>query len=75
MFLQAGRVKEALEICTSIIEKDANNVDAFCDRAEAHIINEDFEAGKAVGVMFKSSGSKFAGRGEPECSLCLSLQL
>jgi len=43
--LQAGLVEEAMTACKQVFDLDANNQDAYCDRAEAHIINEDFQEG------------------------------
>ena len=44
--LQAHHTKEALAVCSEVLEKEPNNVDAIIDRAEAHIQNEMFEEGK-----------------------------
>jgi hypothetical protein len=41
-------VKEALTACTTVLEKDANNVDALCNRAETYINNEQFEEGNTI---------------------------
>ena len=38
-------MKEALDICGEIIRKDANNVEALCDRAEAYLMDENYEEG------------------------------
>ena len=45
LFSQAGHVNEALEICSEIIKKDPNNVEAFCDRADAYIFDENYDEG------------------------------
>lgn len=40
---KAENAKEAIEICTEVLEEERDNVDALCNRADAHIINEDFQ--------------------------------
>ena len=32
---------------------DPNNIDAMVDKAEAHIANEDYQAGKSVSLIFR----------------------
>ena len=31
--------------CNTILKDDENNVDALCNRAEVHILNENYEQG------------------------------
>merc|ERR1712038_208494 len=40
---KAGHFSEAHSICTDVIEHSHNNIDALIDRAEAYILNEQFE--------------------------------
>lgn len=42
-YSQNKNVQEALDSCKSVLEFDPNNVDALCDRAEAYLINEQYE--------------------------------
>lgn len=42
-YAKAGQSKEAIMICSEILRYDETNVDVLCDRAEAHINNDDFD--------------------------------
>ena len=42
---QAGNIQETMKACKEVFDLDAHNQDAFCDRAEAHILNEQYEEG------------------------------
>jgi len=33
-------------VCTRVLEKDPNNIDALCNKAETYIHNEQFDEGK-----------------------------
>ena len=39
---------QALDACSRILESDSENVDALVDRAETHILNEDFDMGNVL---------------------------
>ncbi|XP_067668798.1 dnaJ homolog subfamily C member 3-like [Haliotis asinina] len=41
---KAGHLSDALMICEEVLELDPQNIEALADRAEAHILNEDFQA-------------------------------
>ncbi|XP_041348015.1 dnaJ homolog subfamily C member 3-like [Gigantopelta aegis] len=41
---KAGHISDALKICQEILEIDEGNINALIDRAEAHILNEDYQA-------------------------------
>lgn len=42
---QAGHIKEAIQECTEILQNgDPNDVDVLCDRAEAHLLDENYDA-------------------------------
>lgn len=43
---QLGSVKEALNACNNVLQRDSENLDALIDRAEAHIADEDYDKGK-----------------------------
>lgn len=47
-----GSVKEGLAACNKVLEMDPQNVDAYIDRAEAHIANEDYDRGTYYWVIF-----------------------
>jgi len=38
------RTSEAIKACTDALEIDEHHVDSLCNRAEAHVANEDYEA-------------------------------
>jgi DnaJ family protein C protein 3 len=44
--LQGGHGKDALKACNEALDMDPENANILCDRAEAHIANEDYEAGR-----------------------------
>ena len=37
------QIKEALQVCSDILRREPDNVDALCDRAEVYILDEKFE--------------------------------
>ena len=44
--LHAGHVAEAINECTEVLKYgDENDLDVLCDRAEAYIVNEEFDKG------------------------------
>lgn len=51
---QLKNIKEASNICTTVLEKDPNNLDALCNRAENFINNEQFE--EAISDYRKAEG-------------------
>lgn len=50
----AKNIKEALNICTMLLDKDPNNIDALCDRAENYINDEQYE--EAISDYRKAEG-------------------
>ena len=44
--LQVGETNEAIRECNKALDVDPNDVDALCDRAEAHLQNEMYDEGK-----------------------------
>lgn len=40
---EAGHISEALKSCSEVLDRDHDNVEALCDRANAHILNEAYE--------------------------------
>uniref|UniRef100_UPI00358E80AF dnaJ homolog subfamily C member 3-like n=1 Tax=Myxine glutinosa TaxID=7769 RepID=UPI00358E80AF len=44
--LKNSQVSEAVLVCSEVLKHDPRNVEALCDRAEAHILNDEF--GEAV---------------------------
>ncbi|CAJ0949741.1 unnamed protein product, partial [Mesorhabditis belari] len=43
--LNAGHVREAIQECSEVLKnQDENDVEVLCDRGEAHILNEDWDA-------------------------------
>lgn len=44
--LQMGKIKEALAACNTVLEMDPENIDAIIDRAEAHIMDEEYDKGE-----------------------------
>lgn len=43
-------MNDALKSCSEVLQLDPDNVDAMVDKAEAHIANEDYDAG--INVFF-----------------------
>lgn len=43
---KAGFEKEAIKKCSEVLTIDSNNVDAYCDRAEAYIKATQYNDGK-----------------------------
>lgn len=48
-----GNLKEALQTCNQVLEVEPENVDALIDRAEAHLVNEDYD--KAISDYQKAN--------------------
>lgn len=42
---QNEQAKEAIRSCTEVLEQDAGNINALKDRAEAYILEEQYEEG------------------------------
>lgn len=43
---EAGHIAEAIQECTEVLNNgDPNDLDILCERAEAHILNEQFDKG------------------------------
>lgn len=43
---EAGHIAEAIQECTEVLNYgDPNDVDILCERAEAYILNEQFDKG------------------------------
>ena len=45
IFYQAGHGSDAIKSCTELLEMDPESLDGLCDRAEAHIANENYDEG------------------------------
>jgi hypothetical protein len=48
---KAGHTSEAITLCTEVIQKaivDTDKFNALCERADAHILLDDFDAGALV---------------------------
>ena len=45
---------DATTQCNEALKLDENDVDALCDRAEAHILNEMYDEGELVALHFFS---------------------
>lgn len=46
-YFQAGHLQEAIQECSEVLKnQDENDVDVLCDRAEAYLLQEDWESGK-----------------------------
>ena len=43
---QLSNVDESLKFCSEVLQIEPQNIDALMDKAEAHIANEDYEAGR-----------------------------
>ncbi|KAK7089969.1 dnaJ homolog subfamily C member 3-like [Littorina saxatilis] len=48
-----GKIKEALAACNTVLEMDPENIDAIIDRAEAHIMDEEYD--KAINDYQKAN--------------------
>ena len=42
---QGGHGSEPIKACNEVLEMDPENLHALCDRAEAHIANENYDDG------------------------------
>ena len=42
-----------MDACNAVLEYDEKNIEALCDKAEALILNEEFEEGKKLKFWFK----------------------
>ena len=47
LMLQGGHGSDAIKSCSDLLEMDPDSIDGHCDRAEAHIANENYDAGKS----------------------------
>lgn len=45
---QLNNPSDAIKQCNEALKIDENDVDALCDRAEAHILNEMYDEGKKM---------------------------
>ena len=45
LFQQAGHGSDAIKSCSDLLEMDPDSLEGLCDRAEAHIANEDYDEG------------------------------
>lgn len=45
---EAGHVAEAIAECNEILNDDPSDADILCERAEAYILEEDYDAGKGI---------------------------
>ena len=45
LILQAGHGTDAIKSCTDLLDMDPDSIDGLCDRAEAHIANENYDGG------------------------------
>jgi hypothetical protein len=52
LVFQGGHVKEAMTTCDQVLDMDPQNTDALINRAEAHIVNENFDRGKGRKELF-----------------------
>jgi len=52
--LRQKNIKESLAVCTVVLEKDPNNIDALCNKAETYIHNEQFD--EAIAEYRKAEG-------------------
>ena len=46
IYFQLQDPNEAIKQCNEALKLDENDVDALCDRAEAHILNEMYDEGR-----------------------------
>ena len=46
IYFQLQDPNEAIQQCNEALKLDENDVDALCDRAEAHILNEMYDEGQ-----------------------------
>lgn len=46
IYFQLQDPNEAIKQCNEALKLDENDVDALCDRAEAHILNEMYDEGQ-----------------------------
>ena len=57
MIFQLQNPKDAIKQCNEALKIDENDVDALCDRAEAHILNEMYDEGEITDLKFHFSFS------------------
>ena len=51
---QLANPSDAIEQCNEALKIDENDVDALCDRAEAHILNEMYDEGTKVPFLIST---------------------
>ena len=49
--LQAKHVDDALTYCNKLLTQEPENAEALCDRADAFLLNEQFEEGLSVSFI------------------------
>ena len=52
LIFQLNNPSDAINQCNEALKIDENDVDALCDRAEAHILNEMYDEGTKMGFFF-----------------------
>lgn len=45
-YVKGGNSKEAIEVCSETIEIEPQNANAYCDRAEAYLLEDNLDEGK-----------------------------
>lgn len=48
LYFQLQNPNDAIAQCNEALKLDENDVDALCDRAEAHILNEMYDEGEII---------------------------
>lgn len=57
---QLDNPSDAIKQCNEALKLDENDVDALCDRAEAHILNEMYDEGKKMPFLISIFQVHFA---------------
>lgn len=52
LIFQLNNPSDAIKQCNEALKIDENDVDALCDRAEAHILNEMYDEGTKMSFSF-----------------------
>ena len=47
-------MSEAFDACNEVLRAEPQNIEALCDRAEAHILDEQYEKGRQSGLDIES---------------------
>lgn len=44
IIFQLGRTSDAIKSCTDVLGIDGNDIEAYCDRGDAHLLEDNYDA-------------------------------